>query len=60
MKLYLRRPVSVAAVSLAVVLASCGTAGNTSGVTIGLLLPGAGTPRAEQFDRPLIEKKIKD
>ncbi|WP_217210626.1 substrate-binding domain-containing protein [Streptomyces sp. AC550_RSS872] len=64
MKLYLRRAAgSVATVSLAVVLASCGSAGNTSGtggVTIGLLLPGAGTPRAEQFDRPLIEKKIKD
>ncbi|MBA4861351.1 substrate-binding domain-containing protein [Streptomyces sp. PSKA54] len=64
MSLYLRRAaVAAAAVSLAVVLASCGKAGNTSGtggVTIGLLLPGAGTPRAEHFDRPLIEKKIKD
>jgi D-xylose transport system substrate-binding protein len=62
--LYLRRAaVAAAAVSLAVVPASCGKAGNTSGtggVTIGLLLPGAGTPRAEHFDRPLIEKKIKD
>jgi D-xylose transport system substrate-binding protein len=55
-------------VSLAIGLAACGVSGASgesggSGrtLTIGLLLPGyGGTTRWEQFDKPLIEQKIKE
>ncbi|MER5183462.1 substrate-binding domain-containing protein [Streptomyces sp. NPDC002896] len=57
----------VAAVSLAVGLGACGTSGESSGnpsgkhLKIGLLLPGyGGATRWAQFDKPLVEKKIKD
>lgn len=65
------RRISVAAVAaaLAVGLAACGSAKQSSGssgasgsggtVKIGLLLPETKTTRYEQFDRPLIEAKIK-
>lgn len=56
-----------AAVSLAVGLGACGqdgqAGGNASGkggFAIGLLLPENQTARYEQFDRPLIVKKIKE
>jgi D-xylose transport system substrate-binding protein len=59
---------AAASVLLAVGFAACGHAvkesdGETSGsgdLTIGLLLPENQTARYEQFDRPLIEKKIKE
>ncbi|MFJ9517285.1 sugar ABC transporter substrate-binding protein [Kitasatospora sp. NPDC101801] len=71
MKLGLRRIVVTAtAVSLGLGLAACGSAKQSTGSTsssgaaagpvkIGLLLPETKTTRYEQFDRPLIEAKIK-
>ncbi|MFI1161922.1 substrate-binding domain-containing protein [Streptomyces sioyaensis] len=66
MKVHLGRvPVFVAAASLALGLAACGQAGESGGaggkgdLRIGLLLPENETARYEAFDRPLIEKKIK-
>ncbi|MEU6236587.1 substrate-binding domain-containing protein [Kitasatospora sp. NPDC047058] len=71
----LRRALAAAAVlSLGVGLASCGSAKQSTGSTspgaasgtaagalkIGLLLPETKTTRYEQFDRPLIEQKIKE
>ncbi|ARZ67211.1 ABC transporter substrate-binding protein [Streptomyces albireticuli] len=72
MNTHLRRAaVAVAAVSMAAGLAACGKAkeaGNGGGgkkegkaaLTIGLLLPENQTARYERFDKPLIEKKIKE
>ncbi|MFH8982175.1 substrate-binding domain-containing protein [Streptomyces varsoviensis] len=72
MNTHLRRAaVAVAAVSMAAGLAACGSAKeagdnggkkkNKSGpLTIGLLLPENQTARYERFDRPLMEKKIKE
>ncbi|MBA4863477.1 substrate-binding domain-containing protein [Streptomyces sp. PSKA54] len=60
----------VAAVSLAVGLGACGQSGESGGsggnasgkqLKIGLLLPGyGGATRWAQFDRPMIEAKIKE
>ncbi|MBB1244621.1 sugar ABC transporter substrate-binding protein [Streptomyces durbertensis] len=67
-----RTAVVVAASAMAVSLAACGTAkeaGGNSGpgekkkdgpLSIGLLLPEDQTARYENFDRPLIEAKIKE
>jgi D-xylose transport system substrate-binding protein len=68
-----RAAVAMAATAMAVSLAACGSAkeagGNDSGgddkkkdgpLTIGLLLPEDQTARYENFDRPLIEAKIKE
>ncbi|MGW6915874.1 substrate-binding domain-containing protein [Kitasatospora sp. NPDC054939] len=64
--------VVVAAASVGLGLTSCGSAKESSGGTstgtaatggpirIGLLLPETKTTRYEQFDRPLIEQKIKE
>ncbi|MFJ5883221.1 sugar ABC transporter substrate-binding protein [Kitasatospora cineracea] len=65
-----RIAVAATAASLAAGLAACGSAKQSSGssgssgsanqaVKIGLLLPESKTTRYEQFDRPLIEAKIK-
>ncbi|MFD9596708.1 sugar ABC transporter substrate-binding protein [Kitasatospora sp. NPDC059973] len=71
----LRRIVAVTAVvTVGMGLASCGSAKQSTGTTssgsasgtaggaikIGLLLPETKTTRYEQFDRPLIEQKIKE
>ncbi|NUL07062.1 substrate-binding domain-containing protein [Streptomyces lunaelactis] len=66
-----RAAVAVAATTMAVSLAACGsasesgdstkeTAAKGDDVTIGLLLPENQTARYEQFDKPLIEKKISE
>ncbi|MFF7023431.1 substrate-binding domain-containing protein [Streptomyces klenkii] len=65
-----RAAVAVAAVSMAAGLAACGSAKEAGGgestkekkgpLTIGLLLPENQTARYERFDKPLIEKKIKE
>jgi D-xylose transport system substrate-binding protein len=67
-----RLAVVVAAGAMAVSLAACGsadeaggdseTAGATKGddIKVGLLLPENKTARYEKFDKPLIEKKIKE
>ncbi|MER5867182.1 substrate-binding domain-containing protein [Kitasatospora sp. NPDC002040] len=76
MNIRLRRVVvATAALSVGLALASCGSAkqstgssasgsaasGSAAGVLkIGLLLPETKTTRYEQFDRPLIEAKIKE
>ncbi|MBV6702003.1 sugar ABC transporter substrate-binding protein [Kitasatospora aureofaciens] len=75
MSIGLRRVVAVTAVvSIGLGVASCGSAKQSTGgasasggsaaavgaVKIGLLLPETKTTRYEQFDRPLIEKKIKE
>jgi D-xylose transport system substrate-binding protein len=57
--------VGTAAVSIALSLSACGKAGDdkksdSEGKSIGLLLPDSVTARYEQFDRPLIEAKIKE
>ena len=59
--------VGTAAVSMALSMAACGKAGATTRAphkqgarSIGLLLPENVTTRYEKFDRPLIEKKIKE
>ncbi|MEV4615557.1 substrate-binding domain-containing protein [Kitasatospora sp. NPDC049258] len=64
--------VAAAAASLALALTSCGSAkqstsasssgsgSGTGAVKIGLLLPESKTTRYEQFDKPLIEQKIKE
>ncbi|UGY94118.1 substrate-binding domain-containing protein [Streptomyces gobiensis] len=66
----MRTTLVVAAVSMAVTLAACGKAGESGppggttpdpdGFSVGLLLPENQTFRYEEFDRPLIEKKIKE
>ncbi|OIJ91442.1 sugar ABC transporter substrate-binding protein [Streptomyces colonosanans] len=68
-----RAAVAVAAGAMAVSLAACGSAkesgGNSSSpssakkgdaIKVGLLLPENKTARYEKFDKPLIEKKIKE
>ncbi|MFK4222088.1 substrate-binding domain-containing protein [Streptomyces sp. NPDC019890] len=67
-----RAAVAVAATTMAVSLAACGSAkesGETTkssgaakgdNIKIGLLLPENQTARYEQFDKPLIEKKISE
>ncbi|WP_062189681.1 substrate-binding domain-containing protein [Streptomyces sp. AVP053U2] len=69
-----RTAIAVAAGALAVSLAACGSAAesgdNSSGsgdsaakgddIKVGLLLPENQTARYEKFDKPLIEKKIKE
>ncbi|WKK24321.1 substrate-binding domain-containing protein [Streptomyces olivoreticuli] len=66
-----RVTVAMAAASMAAGLAACGSAAESSGggkekgkdgkkLTIGLLLPENQTARYERFDKPLIEKKIKE
>lgn len=68
-----RTVVATAAISMALGMAACGKAGSSSssssasassssaagGQVIGLLLPETKTTRYEQFDKPLIEAKIK-
>ncbi|CAM5370027.1 substrate-binding domain-containing protein [Streptomyces abikoensis] len=71
MNTHLRRAaVALAAVSMAAGLGACGKAKEAGGgdtkkegkgsLTIGLLLPENQTARYERFDKPLIEKKIKE
>ncbi|MFE9093579.1 substrate-binding domain-containing protein [Streptomyces sp. NPDC007264] len=68
-----RAAVAVAAGAMAVTLAACGSAKESGGdspssgakkkgddIKVGLLLPENQTARYEKFDRPLIEKKIKE
>ncbi len=68
-----RAAVAVAAGAMAVSLAACGSAKESGGkssessgaakgdnIKVGLLLPENQTARYEKFDRPLIEKKIKE
>ncbi|MBN3931752.1 sugar ABC transporter substrate-binding protein [Streptomyces verrucosisporus] len=68
-----RAAVAVAATAMAVSLAACGSAKEAGGgasdgddkkkdgpLTIGLLLPEDQTARYENFDKPLIEKRIKE
>lgn len=68
-----RAAVIVAAGAMAVSLAACGSAKESGGsakssgsekkgdnIKVGLLLPENQTARYEKFDRPLIEKKIKE
>lgn len=65
---YLRgAAVVAAAVCPAAGLGACGTGGESGGnasggggMRIGLLLPENQTARYEQFDRPLVEKKVKE
>ncbi|BBB00797.1 putative ABC transporter solute-binding protein [Actinacidiphila reveromycinica] len=57
--------IGTAAVSMALTMAACGKAGSSSSdksndKSIGLLLPENATTRYEQFDKPLIEKKISE
>jgi D-xylose transport system substrate-binding protein len=60
--------VGTAVVSISFTMAACGKAGDdkkndgggSKDKSIGLLLPDSVTPRYEKFDRPLIEKKIKE
>jgi D-xylose transport system substrate-binding protein len=68
-----RAAVALAASAMAVSLAACGSAEEADGgsdntqtaakgddIKVGLLLPENQTARYEKFDRPLIEKKIKE
>ncbi|MCX4670693.1 sugar ABC transporter substrate-binding protein [Streptomyces sp. NBC_01381] len=68
-----RAAVAVAATTMAVTLAACGSAKESGGdkdenagskkgdaLNIGLLLPENQTARYEKFDKPLIEKHIKE
>ncbi|MBV7695736.1 substrate-binding domain-containing protein [Streptomyces sp. TRM70350] len=68
-----RAAVAIAAGAMAVSLAACGSAEEAGGdnaatgspakgdnIKVGLLLPENKTARYEKFDRPLIEKKIKE
>ncbi|MDT0462309.1 substrate-binding domain-containing protein [Streptomyces gibsoniae] len=69
-----RAAFAVAAGAMAVSLAACGSAKESSGgssssapsakkgdaIKVGLLLPENQTARYEKFDRPLIEKKVKE
>ncbi|KUN04850.1 ABC transporter substrate-binding protein [Streptomyces yokosukanensis] len=69
-----RAAVAVAAGAMAVSLAACGSAKESKGndssssssskkgdnIKVGLLLPENKTARYEKFDKPLIEKKIKE
>ncbi|MFD9487466.1 substrate-binding domain-containing protein, partial [Streptomyces sp. NPDC059991] len=67
-----RAAVSVTATAMAVALAACGSAKESGGPTkvsgakkggalkIGLLLPENQTARYEKFDKPLVEKMVRD
>lgn len=69
-----RAAVAVAAGAMAVSLAACGSAAESGGksestesaakkgddIKVGLLLPENQTARYEKFDKPLIEKKVKE
>ncbi|GAA3142905.1 sugar ABC transporter substrate-binding protein [Streptomyces rameus] len=69
-----RAAVAVAAGAMAVSLAACGSAKESKGgsdhsssgskkgdaITVGLLLPENQTARYEKFDKPIIEKQVKD
>ncbi|GAB2958587.1 sugar ABC transporter substrate-binding protein [Streptomyces pseudoechinosporeus] len=65
-----RTAIAAAALSLVVSLAACGKGGESAdsggnasgkgGFTIGLLLPQIQIARYETFDKPLIEKKLKE
>ncbi|MEU2924294.1 substrate-binding domain-containing protein [Streptomyces sp. NPDC048304] len=68
-----RAAFAVAAGAMAVSLAACGSAKESGGgsskssspkkgdaITVGLLLPENQTARYEKFDKPLIEKKVKE
>jgi D-xylose transport system substrate-binding protein len=68
-----RAAVAVAAGAMAVSLAACGSAKESGGssdssssakkgdaIKVGLLLPENTTARYEKFDKPLIEKKVKE
>jgi D-xylose transport system substrate-binding protein len=65
-----RAAVAVTAVSMAAIVAACGTArgpvntgaaaNGSGGFTIGLLLPDTHTARWATSDKPLIEKKVKE
>uniref|UniRef100_A0AAU3GQ74 Substrate-binding domain-containing protein n=1 Tax=Streptomyces sp. NBC_01401 TaxID=2903854 RepID=A0AAU3GQ74_9ACTN len=67
-----RAAVAVAATTMAVSLAACGSAKESGDKTssdsakkgddlkIGLLLPENGTARYEKFDKPIIEKKVSE
>jgi D-xylose transport system substrate-binding protein len=68
-----RAAVAVAAGAMAVSLAACGSADKADGgsdssssakkgdaIKVGLLLPENQTARYEKFDKPLIEKKVKE
>ncbi|MER5468322.1 substrate-binding domain-containing protein [Streptomyces sp. NPDC002935] len=68
-----RAAVAVAAGAMAVSLAACGSAKESGGssdssasakkgdaIKVGLLLPENQTARYEKFDKPLIEKKVKE
>ncbi|WP_037914176.1 sugar ABC transporter substrate-binding protein [Actinacidiphila yeochonensis] len=56
--------IGTAAVSMALTMAACGKAGGSSSgkdnKSIGILLPDNVTNRYNQFDKPLMEKKIKE
>ncbi|WP_078947855.1 sugar ABC transporter substrate-binding protein [Streptomyces griseus] len=66
------KPSSLSRLSVAVVVAvglslvgACGgggggAGGGDGGITVGVLLPGGGASRFGQFDKPLIEKKLKE
>ncbi|MFC5213565.1 sugar ABC transporter substrate-binding protein [Streptomyces coerulescens] len=68
-----RAAVAIAAGAMAISLAACGSAEEAGGdndstagaakgddIKVGLLLPENKTARYEKFDRPLIEKKVKE
>jgi D-xylose transport system substrate-binding protein len=66
-----RAAISVAAGAMAASLAACGSAAESGGdsdetaskgdaIKVGLLLPENQTARYEKFDKPLIEKKVKE
>jgi D-xylose transport system substrate-binding protein len=67
-----RAAVAVAAGAMAVSLAACGSAKDSGGgsdsssskkgdaIKVGLLLPENQTARYEKFDKPIIEKQVKD
>ncbi|SDO55006.1 sugar ABC transporter substrate-binding protein [Actinacidiphila guanduensis] len=56
--------IGTAAVSMALTMAACGKAGGSSSSkdnkSIGILLPDTVTNRYNQFDKPLMEQKIKE
>ncbi|KFG02029.1 ABC transporter substrate-binding protein [Streptomyces scabiei] len=63
----LSRAGAAAVVAVGLVLTgACGDSGGSGGggggdsLTVGVLLPGGGASRFGQFDRPLIEKKLKE
>ncbi|WP_200308695.1 sugar ABC transporter substrate-binding protein [Streptomyces adelaidensis] len=62
-----RMSVAVAVAAVLALSGACGGGGGDGGsggggdsLTVGVLLPGGGASRFGQFDRPLIEKKLKE